>query len=395
MADMETLVKEQINVVANLIRTGGPGVHQEVANFMFDMAGNLPMLREDRGEVERFLIDCFVDLDTVWKYMKSMEHRMALVDPPRGARPGRGRPPQVRLRAVADLVLLPVFRPQGTPEEWVEGYVSRCFMEFIQGITLFEEDLEPGEVLGWPVYHRRASCGPNLRNQADQLVYQRANLDCSTLGQVSLDSPDTVRELARRARNSMNCYVERLIYDHMWEHTHTDKQNFGHQLALVNTERRLFESCHYPVATMITSTGVHFGDHAIPLVLRISYLHGQVTANEVYTRTRVGAAYTTEVACIRTEHDPATGVIRNTRWTQNYHNKTPRRFAGNNASIADASASSSMASGASVTAGGRGGSGDTATTIIYPNDEVRKLPCKHFNTCSHTSTGKNHRNKVF
>ena len=321
MADMETLVKEQINVVANLIKAGGPGVDQKVANFLFDLEGNLPMLREDRGEVERFLIDCFVDLDLVWKYTKSAEHGSAMVDPPGGTR--AGRPLQVQLQAVADRTLGSVLSPRGSPEEWVEAYVGRCFTEFVRGITRFEED-------------------------------------------------------GSEVAKGMTSYVEQLLYDHLRVHAHADKENFGHRFALADTERRVFRSSNrnYPAAATMASTGVHFGDHAIPLVLRISYLYGRVATNEVYTRTRVGATYAPEVACIRTEHNPATGVIRNTRWTQNFHDKTSRR----------------VESTASVTDGGHEGSGDadTAETTLYPDDAALKLPCKHFNTCSHTSTGQNH-----
>jgi hypothetical protein len=253
-----------------------------------------------RVEIDRFLIKNYANVNAVWNYLKSEGNREKLVDP--HVAQISGRPGQIMLQAVADLVIRPFIPHLRNPEEWLDLYVSRSFADFVKGITMFEEDCIPAEVT----------------------------------------------ELSRRARNSMNCYIERLIYNHMWTNTHRRMQNDGHRVALLETERRLFKSCHHPVATIITDTNVTFGDYAIPIELKITYMQGSVIASEVYTRTVDGAMYTPDVVCIRTEADSMTNVTRSFRWVQNYQNKNPRRFADNAASTADVEASdTSLASDAS------------------------------------------------
>ena len=253
-----------------------------------------------RVKIDRFLIKNYANVNAVWNYLKSEENREKLVDPHETQRGRGGR--QIMLQTVADLVIRPFIPHLRNPEEWLDLYVSRSFADFVKGITMFEEE----------------------------------------------GLPEEVAELSRRARNSMNCYIERLIYNHMWTNAHRRMQNDGHRVALLETERRLFESCYHPVVTMITDTNVTFGDYAIPIEINITYMQGSVIASEVYTRTVDGAMYAPDVVCIRTEADSMTNVTRSFRWVQNYQNKNPRRFADNAASTADVEASdTSLASDAS------------------------------------------------
>ena len=109
-----------------------------------------------------------------------------------------------KMQSIIDIVLKPMLGKSSTLLAYVESVVSRYFLLFIQGITLFHDD-GPDIIgkMGKPAYHRSASCGP--KNATVQ--YKQENLSCDKQNVQDVD------EIRRRKRNSWNCMIERKMYN--------------------------------------------------------------------------------------------------------------------------------------------------------------------------------------
>lgn len=123
-------------------------------------------------------------------------------------------------------------------EKHVPLGITRIFEEFLKGITYFSNETEYIKQI--PIYHRAASCGDS---SAD---FIKKYLQC-----YKTNIPNNIKQ---KKEHIYKCYLERLIYDRMFQHSfmnnlnvhskHTTaiEQNKGHKFQL--TERaRNFNSC--------------------------------------------------------------------------------------------------------------------------------------------------------
>ena len=133
--------------------------------------------------------------------------------------------------------------------------VTRIFNEFIKGITYFQGDVLY-DVLS-PVYHRSTSCPPN----------GHPNMNCN-------------ENHVNRIRVS-RCYIERIIYDELWNHIMNSQQNEGHLKWLKQT-KRAYTTC-YP-HTAIDSVSITYMDD-IPLSLEIVKRMGARFVTETFTKS--------------------------------------------------------------------------------------------------------------
>ena len=169
------------------------------------------------------------------------------------------------------------------------------FNEFVQGVTYFINQSDNA----MPVYHRLYSCGPH--NDA----FRNTFLQCT---------PTMSKNERQSIKNRIiTCYVERLIYNAIYQHQsllfplngteYTARQDDGHEHWLMQT-RNDFKSC-FPKSD-ITVDILDF-DNAWPLKLEVKRtIHGKVISTETYTRTLyidvvTGIKrYNDEIECVRT-----------------------------------------------------------------------------------------------
>jgi hypothetical protein len=204
-----------------------------------------------------------------------------------------------KLQSIVDVVLKPFFANKKitTLLAYIESIVSKRFLMFIQGITLFHDDgtdVLPGNKLGRPAYHREASCGPNN----GLMKYKMENLYC--LGVKDLD------ELRRRKRNVWNCMIERKIYNQFYER-YISEQDFSHRFEMNDMERRMFESCFPLMEIVIGHITVNYDPiYNIPIALEISYRTRMPNGTYVLVMERYEKAivqndvYALSVKCKRT-----------------------------------------------------------------------------------------------
>ena len=221
--------------------------------------------------------------NNLWKFIAG-KGNMVMID-------GVRRP----LRDIINAHLKPFFDNCVGVEEFIRHSVTKMFLFFIQGITLFRQDGE--NITGRPIYHRTASCGPKGTSKTLDLEYKNNNLSC--LGVKEAD------ELRRRMRNVWNCHLERSIYDILYS-TYFTSQDSGHILQKNNVERKLFESCFPMIHMSIINIFISKWDGNVPLELTLKYSkqvegykeRGIVT--EKYMRKHLGnGLYTVDVFCER------------------------------------------------------------------------------------------------
>lgn len=80
--------------------------------------------------------------------------------------------------------------------------ITVMFEELIKGITYFASQRDPSST--FPVYHRYAACGVGTQ------IHRRDHLTCH--------KDITQRERNERKQKIETCYIERLIYDKLWQH---------------------------------------------------------------------------------------------------------------------------------------------------------------------------------
>ena len=221
------------------------------------------------------------ELNLIWKHVKA-HGNMVLVE---GVR--------VPLRSLVKTHLQPFLDGANDVEAYIRNFVTRQFLLFIQGITLFRDDGDDviGDALGRPAYHRNASCGPDNANKQ----YKLENLSC--LGVHDAD------ELRRRMRNIWNCHLERNIYNEMYV-KYFGEQNAGHVFQKHHVERELFESCFHLGSISLLTIRISKWDNNIPVQLAIVYMKKSDgvafdIVTEKYTRKHKDGLYTADVYCER------------------------------------------------------------------------------------------------
>lgn len=136
---------------------------------------------------------------------------------------------------------------------------THIFEEFIKGITYFSDEIDQAH----PIYHRLYSCGPY------QDTHRQGNLICfDTL---------TDEEIKRRKPLIERCYIERLIYNEIYnlESLHFPKgneeptQDDGHLFRLDLT-RQDYETC-FPGCNI--EVKVSYMNEKFPLMLTITKTH--------------------------------------------------------------------------------------------------------------------------
>ena len=272
------------------------------------------ILRESRQDVadafENIITDCISDytkssftkeqiiihnMPTIKKLWSFVHNEKQMKKPIRFM--GRNRVVQ----SMVDLGIKPILDGAQNPLNWLERYIGKYFLMFLQGITIFSSEIDSrGNLkIASPAYHREASCGPSDGGQK----YVEANLDCTG---VANDST----ELRRRRRNAWNCLIERKIYEKMYiSLVQIADQDLGHRYHLRHVQQDVFETCYPLMYVAVGQVNVEF-DGAIPVSVMISYevrntSHGSFsTVIEGYVRKFVGGTYDSDVACKRTEIGP-------------------------------------------------------------------------------------------
>lgn len=148
--------------------------------------------------------------------------------------------------------------------------ITPLLAAFLKGITYFGTDA------GFPIYHRMFSCGPYEHHAA----YRDAHTDCAKATRVD--------EKQRRGRIAETCYIERSVYNLLYEHevlhipaTSNDidhaQQDRGHQQALDDAEKD-FHKC-FP-GTRLSCRLVYEG--RVPTQLIIDRQRGRSKTVETY-----------------------------------------------------------------------------------------------------------------
>ena len=147
--------------------------------------------------------------------------------------------------------------------------ITRCFDEFVKGITYFASE-NTSEI---PSYHRLTSCGTGT--DAFRKTYNQCT---STMGKT---------QLAKVKRQIQTCYLERLIYDDLYKkQTSTSPtQDDGHVHWLEQTKRD-YLTC-FPKENIKVSLEEFHNNTLIPTVLRVS----RNNIDEVYKRKITNATF--------------------------------------------------------------------------------------------------------
>ena len=202
--------------------------------------------------------------------LRALERALAMrpSDLPRLARNGgMSNDRRRRLRSLYDTVLTNTLRFADTMRD-LNTSVTSGFNDLCKGITTFRGDALPAR---GPIYHRAHSC----------------HMNCV------VSPPDDV---ARRAENARSCYVERLLYDRVYEAVLGRDQDMPHRYEL-RTVERMFQEC-FPGKAVDVSLAFA-GDVATVRVTTIA--GGAAESVEVYNK--IGD----RVACDLVEYDGSGG----------------------------------------------------------------------------------------
>lgn len=276
--------------------------HQGIANtieYLHMHYDQDPTLRIEK--VNKIIEDkqFFIDL---WAYVKGRGNMIEI----NGKRQA--------MRNIIPLHFIPFLDGAKSVQGFIQAHVTRQFLRFIQGVTLFREDGDDvlEKQLGIPAYHRSASCGPDNASHA----YKHDNMSCRDVQDLD--------ELRRRRRNIWNCRIERLIYDGMYTRFFNE-QNNGHKLQLAHVERDLFETCFAVLHMSLIRVKISSWDENVPIKLEISYNtqinpHKYMIITETYTRKHKSGLYEADVFGERVALHPDG---RQYAWSKvtNFHNK--------------------------------------------------------------------------
>jgi len=153
-----------------------------------------------------------------------------------------------------------IFQLQYGSAAYFKGIVSVLLERFIAGITHFKTDGPAGK----PVYHRKESCGVKSKNWAAKFF--------------QLDNTNIDQEVAKALRI---CYIERAIFNQIYEKVFDKKQDKGH-LEEFERMKRLHD-------TMFQFDNLHIYvnfklDEIVPKELLIIYHHQGHIISETYTK---------------------------------------------------------------------------------------------------------------
>lgn len=170
--------------------------------------------------------------------------------------------------------------------------VTQVFDEFVKGITYFNDE----EVYDQrhPVYHRRGSCSP--RGQQ--------NIPCKS----GMYDETVSKEIEK-------CYLERLIYDAIWQELCNTQQDKGH-LEWLEETRRAYLSCHPNHSIVVefdfnsrrlSNDNVSASErNIVPTQMSVKYFDGNgvETNNEIFTKTynSITRVYDYPVRCKKIEN---------------------------------------------------------------------------------------------
>lgn len=211
---------------------------QEIANRLKAMYDSLKP-----KQYTKFVIANRELLQLVWNYIAKSKDSIIIEKVPR------------KLKSCIDLYLKPLISNKHDILSFCESHCTKQFLMFIQGITLFDSD---GPEMGKPAYHRNASCGPRHTTEK----YKNQNLSCIGVKEA--------KEFQRVRRNVWNCFMERLIYDRIYNHV-LYGQNFNHKLQVHTVERKIFETCFHMSEFYLLDLRVDMNDHFTPTRLICRY----------------------------------------------------------------------------------------------------------------------------
>lgn len=168
--------------------------------------------------------------------------------------------------------------------------ITNVFNEFVLGITYFTTD-PTGTIYDDPIYHRNDSCPPkNMQN----LV-----CDASGIG----GTHDDVK------KRMYTCYIERLIYDELWQQINVMQQNTGH-LDWLEDIKKAFRTC-FP-NTVIT-VFVRVIDR-IPDNISVTIEDDSGTTTELFEKdySRTTRSYNTIISCTKSINQQPVATKTNT-----------------------------------------------------------------------------------
>lgn len=161
--------------------------------------------------------------------------------------------------------------------------ITITFEEFVKGITYFHTEEEA--IKKTPIYHRIASCFDSSPS------FIKNHLRCTGF--------DSFENLQDKRSHIFKCYIERLIYDHMFRHlslhlpfkidNYELKQNIQHKYQL-NQRKSNFKSCFWFLNIQIY---IHY-ENLFPTILTIQYFDEdtlQLTKTEVFEKITVVDEY--------------------------------------------------------------------------------------------------------
>ena len=154
---------------------------------------------------------------------------------------------------------------------------TRIFNGFMKGITFFGIDMAN------PSYHRDDSCGPrfvSIGDEDDDEQRRRAAYKAYENFKIARYVCVGNEENSRRRRLVYMCYLERLVYDHIYRRITGTNQNFGHRYELKHMSR-LFSEC-YPTASLNIEVFYSARDTTRPVQLVIRLDDGDASLIERY-----------------------------------------------------------------------------------------------------------------
>jgi len=205
-----------------------------------------------------------------------------------------------------------------TNNKKILDHIANTFSEFVKGITYFATNTK----VSLPIYHREQSCGN--KSELDQL-------DCTGV----YHDPD---EYSRRSAKVRKCYIDRLVYDELFQHYFpSGEQDYNHKAMLMDTARgkNKFASC-FP-NTVLSIKLYWTDDKLFPYKLEIYSVSPSKETVETYIRelkkyskiyhnvdkietliSDKSDVYKNIVTCNKTIYDYETNMLIKTMKTQDF-----------------------------------------------------------------------------
>lgn len=159
--------------------------------------------------------------------------------------------------------------------------VTNAFNKFVKGVTYFQhEAFYKWGIVRDPIYHRKGSCS------------KKGSPNFSCIGATNRST--------RRSNGHLIevCYIERLIYDELWQRINQTQQD-GNHLRWLSETRREYSNCHPMMSLEIE---VEIDDNNVPHALHIRrFLDGLPFSHEYYSKPFDSSEndYSEYVQCVR------------------------------------------------------------------------------------------------